>query len=125
VLKKYTFVIALFYTCLLTIVSLISVTGLPDLDYSNSDKIFHFIAYSGLTLFWFLTFSNNLKWTFNKALLFSAIISVIFGIIIEILQGVLTETRVADNNDILANTLGVSLTIVILLLFKKALVKKL
>ncbi|MBU2940069.1 VanZ family protein [Lacinutrix sp. C3R15] len=109
---------------MLTIVSLISVTGLPDLNYSNSDKILHFIAYSGLTLFWFLTFSNNFKWAFNKALLLSAIVSVVFGIIIEILQGVLTETRVADNNDILANTLGVSLTIIILLLFKKALVKK-
>ena len=116
--------VALCYTTVLTIVSFIHISGLPNIDYSNSDKIFHFIAYSALSWFWFQVFYNKFKWPYSKSLLVSAIVSVIFGIIVEILQGVLTDTRVAENNDILANTLGVSLTIIILMLLKKSEVKK-
>lgn len=123
-LRKYAFGITLCYTAALTIASLIHVSGLPEINYSNTDKIFHFIAYSGLSWFWFQAFYNKFKWPFHKALLVSAIVSVIFGIIIEVLQGVLTDTRVADNNDILANTLGVGVTVAVLLLFKKTEVKK-
>ena len=82
------------------------------------------MAYSALTWFWFQVFYSKFKWSFNKGLLVSAIVSVIFGILIEAMQSMFTNTRVADNNDILANTLGVSLTIIILLLLKKSLVKK-
>ncbi|QRM89086.1 teicoplanin resistance protein VanZ [Lacinutrix sp. WUR7] len=123
-LKKYVLFVTLCYTIALTIVSLINVSGLPEINYSNTDKIFHFIAYSALTWFWFQVFYSKFKWSFNKGLLVSAIVSVIFGILIEVMQSMFTNTRVADNNDILANTLGVSLTIILLLLFKKSLVKK-
>ena len=123
-LKKYAFGVTLCYTTVLAIVSFIHVSGIPNINYSNSDKIFHFIAYSALAWFWFQTFYNTFKWTINNALLVSTIVSIAFGIIIEILQGVLTETRVAENNDILANTFGVCLTIAILMLFKKSQVKK-
>ncbi|WP_055443761.1 VanZ family protein [Lacinutrix himadriensis] len=123
-LKKYALIITLSYTAALTVLSLINVSGLPEINYSNTDKIFHFIAYSALAWFWFQVFYNKFKWSYNKGLLVSAIVSVIFGILIEAMQSMLTNTRVADNNDILANTLGVSLTIIILLLLKKSLVKK-
>ena len=123
-LKKYALGITLCYTTVLAIASLIHVSGIPDINYSNSDKIFHFIAYSALAWFWFQTFRNPFKWSYNKSLLVSAIVSVVFGILIEALQGILTNTRVADNNDIFANTLGVCLTVIILLLLKKREVKK-
>ncbi|MDO6596355.1 VanZ family protein [Oceanihabitans sp. 2_MG-2023] len=123
-LKKFTFGITICYTVVLTIASLIHISGIPNINYSNTDKILHFIAYSALSWFWFQTFHIKFNWPFNKALVVAAIVSVIFGILIEALQGMLTNTRVADNNDILANTLGVGITIVFLLLLKKTKVKK-
>ena len=122
-LKKYALGITIFYSIVLAIVSFIHLSNLPEINYSNTDKIFHFVAYTGLSWLWFHALFFKLKCNFLQALIISAIISVIFGIIIEVLQGVMTNTRVADNNDILANTLGVCLTILWLLLVKKREVK--
>ena len=112
------------YSTLLAIVSFIHLSGLPEINYSNTDKIFHFIAYSGLMWLWFQVFYLRFSFSLKKALIVSAIIAIVFGIIIEILQGVITNTRVTDNNDILANTLGVSITGLILLFLKRTEVKK-
>ncbi|MFD2822215.1 VanZ family protein [Lacinutrix iliipiscaria] len=123
-LKKHALIITIIYSTILAVLSLIHISGLKEINYSNTDKIFHFIAYSALAWFWFKALYYKFNKTFNASLLIAAIISIIFGIIIEVLQGTLTSTRVAENNDILANTLGVCLTIAILFLFKKAEVKK-
>ena len=123
-LKKYALILTLVYSILLAIVSFIHLSGLPEINYSNTDKIFHFIAYSALMWLWFHVFYLKFSFTRTRAIVISAIISVIFGIIIEILQGVITNTRVTDNNDILANTLGVCFTILILLILKRTEVKK-
>ena len=103
----------------LAIASFINLPGIPKIDLSNTDKIFHFLAYSLLSWLWFYVFYFKFKWTKNKSLITTTIISVLFGIIIEVLQSIITNTRVADNNDILANTLGVLLTIIIIILLKK------
>jgi len=109
---------------LLAILSLIHISGVKEINYSHTDKIFHFIAYSALAWFWFKALNYKFNYPFNKALLVAAIISIIFGIIIEVLQSMLTKTRVAESNDILANTLGVGVTIAILFRFKKTDIKK-
>ena len=44
---------------------------------------------------------------------------IIFGIIIEILQGVITSYRTASYLDIVANTIGVLLAVVIFHVFEK------
>jgi len=124
VLKKYVLSITIFYTTVLAVLSFIHISGFQEIDYNNTDKIFHFIAYSALAWFWFKALYYRFKLAFNKSLIIAAVVSIIFGIIIEALQGVITSTRVAENNDIIANTLGVSITIAILFLFKKAEVKK-
>jgi len=123
VLKKYALSITLLYSTVLAVVSFIHVSGIPDINYSNTDKIFHFLAYSALAWFWFQAFFNKFKWNFNKSLVVAAILSVVFGIVIEVLQGVMTSTRLAENNDVLANMLGVSLTVIILLVIRKTEVK--
>ena len=123
-LKKYALVITIFYSTALAVLSFIRISGLKEVNYDHTDKIFHFIAYSALAWFWYRTLFYKFSYTFKKALIIAAIISIVFGTIIEVLQGVLTNTRVAESNDILANTLGVCLTITILILFKKAEVKK-
>jgi len=124
VLKKYALSITIFYSVVLAVLSLIHISGVKEINYSHTDKIFHFIAYSILTWFWFKAFYYKFNYTFNKALAIAAILSIIFGIIIEVLQSMFTKTRVAESNDILANTFGVGVTVAILFRFKKTDVKK-
>ena len=123
-LKKYALGITIFYSIILAIVSFIHLSGLPEINYSNTDKIFHFIAYAVLSWLWFHALFFNLNCNFLHSLVLSAIVSILFGIIIEVLQGAITDTRVSDNNDILANSLGVCMTIIGLILFNRSDVKK-
>ena len=123
-LKKYAFVNALIYTLALTIMSLIKVKGLPDMGISNSDKIFHFLAYAILIFLWYKVFFYKVNLKKNKAIIYAGIISIIFGIIIELIQGSATTSRVSDVYDGLANVLGVLFMSVILLINKKTHIKK-
>ena len=123
-LKKYALIITIFYSTILLVLSLIHISGMQEFDYSHTDKIFHFIAYSVLAWLWFKALYYKLNYPFKRSLVITSFVSVIFGIIIEVLQGMITQTRVAESNDILANTLGVGLTITILFLFTKTEVKK-
>lgn len=122
--KKIAFFVALGYTIALTAVSLVSVSGMPDFEYSNADKIYHFIAYFFLSSLWFVVLFKRYKLPFYKSLLYSVVASILFGIIIEVLQAILTDYRSADYMDVLANTIGVSTTVITLLILKKKVVKK-
>lgn len=77
----------------------------------NTDKLVHFCFYAVLTT---LMIKCKLK-VENKDYFFIFILAVSYGIIIEVLQGVLTETRKSDFNDVIANTTGV---VVAILLYK-------
>ena len=105
------------------VVSLIQLKGLPNVGISFADKIFHFLAYSVLTLVWFSALFFQFKNKKTKAILYAAIFSVIFGIIVEVLQGSVTASRHSDVYDAIANTLGVLITVLILLINKKTGIK--
>ena len=107
------------YTIALAVVCLIKINNLPEIGVSFADKIFHLLAYSVLAFLWFSSLFYTLNLEKNKALLYAALFSVIFGIIIEILQGVLTKFRSADFYDVMANTLGVFLTAMIIFITVK------
>lgn len=124
-LKKYSFLIAIFYSIALAIVSLIQLKELPNVGVSFGDKIFHFLAYSVLTLLWFSTLFFYFKLGITRAIIFSVLFAIIFGIIIEVLQGSVTDHRASDVYDAFANTLGVFVSMLILLASKRILVKKL
>ena len=98
--------------------------GLPDKVVDDGDKIFHFLAYFALTLLWYNTFIRLFNWSFFKTILVVFISSVLFGIVIEYLQGVLTSFRTPDIKDILANTLGVLVAVLLTKFVFKAEVKK-
>ena len=117
-LKKYLLSLSILYTLALTFVSLMRLKELPDIGISYGDKIFHFLTYAILAFLWAKTFDFKFNIEREKAIIISAILSIIFGIIIEVLQGSFTVTRQTDAMDVLANTLGV-LIIAIILLFKK------
>ncbi|MGB1307515.1 MAG: VanZ family protein [Oceanihabitans sp.] len=123
-LKKVAVPIAILYTILLGVFSLIKISNLPETNISNSDKALHFIAYAILMWCWYTALFYKTKWHFNKTILIAAVFSIVFGIVIEVLQNMLTNTRVADYFDILANVLGVSVVVLILKYLNKTEVKK-
>ena len=83
---------------------------------TNIDKWEHGIAYFTLTICWLFTFYKKPK---TKYIVVVACI--FFGILIEVLQQTQTTYRTGDYKDILANTLGVVLGLVV---FNQILKKK-
>lgn len=118
-LKKTALVLTIIYSVALTYVSLVKLNHVPDIGVSFGDKIFHFLAYSLLTFLWFGTFLFKFNFKEKKAITYAAIISIIFGIVIEVLQEVLTTYRAMDIYDVIANTSGVLLTVLVIVLKKK------
>jgi VanZ family protein len=123
VLKTYSLILVILYSIALTIVCLIKIEGLNKAGISFGDKIFHSLSYVVLTFLWFNTLFNKFKLNKSKALTYAVIVSILFGIIIEILQGTLTTYRSADINDVLANSLGVMLTAVVIKIKNKYYIK--
>lgn len=123
-LKKSALLAALVYSSILIYVSLIRLKNVPDIGVEFGDKIFHFLAYCVLTFLWFSAFSYNFYFKRNKAIIYSAIFSITFGIIIEVLQDTMTSYRSLDVFDIIANTSGVILVVLLLILKKNIDVKK-
>lgn len=124
-LKKYALIFAIFYSLALAVVSLVKINNLPNAGISHADKIFHFLVYSVLAYLWVNTFFFKFKYKKTKAILYAALFSIIFGIIIEVLQGSITASRHTDVYDAVANTLGVLIMVLILLINKKTHIKNL
>lgn len=115
-LKRWSLPILLVYSVALTIGSLGNVSSIPKLGSSFDDKIYHFLAYAILTL---LLYNYIVTTSVKQKFLIPAIIAVIYGIIIEGLQSVLTDFRTPDYYDVIANTIGVVFTIMLLRLKNK------
>lgn len=99
--------LALFWTAVITIACLVSVSDVPnvDLGVENADKLVHFTFYAVFAILWFFYLKLYVT-NHTKLYLFVFIFSVSFGIMIEICQSIFTETRQADVIDAVANTLG-------------------
>lgn len=114
--------IAIVYTFLLTIGSLVNTGGIIKTP-NNTDKIVHFLAYFGLALLWMLwsVFQNvrHSRLQGYKRLFLVVTISIIYGILIEWLQGRFTSYRMADKWDIVANTIGVLAAFILVLINTK------
>jgi len=110
--KKLFLILSISWTLLLTVLSLFSVSKLPDVKLNTSDKVIHAFFYLILTIVWLLYFYFNNKSPLKNSKIF--IISSVFfvyGIIIEVLQGVLPYKRSADIKDVLANAVGILIAI--------------
>lgn len=93
-------------------VSMDTFSSVDTFTFEYKDKVLHGVFYFVFTLFWFLFFRNtrhgkNLK---LKVFLFA----VAYGIMIEICQGLFTTERSADVFDVVANTTGSALAILVL-----------
>jgi VanZ family protein len=109
--------IAVFFTICILFGSLVKSEFIVVESISVSDKIYHLIAYFLLMLSWLYAFFKREK--FEENVKYIILGCFIFGIIIEILQGVITSYRTASYLDIVANTIGVLLAVVIFHVFEK------
>jgi len=109
--------IAISITIFIAILSLIKTDNILLESFSNSDKVYHAIAYFFLMLSWLYTFHK--KEAFNKNVKYAILACFIYGIIIEVLQGVTTTYRTASYLDMLANGSGVVLAVLAFHLFEK------
>ena len=122
-LKTYFFVITILYSIALTVLCLIELNGVIEVNISFGDKIFHSLSYIVLTVLWYYTLYYNFKFNKRTALIYAVVLSVIFGIVIEILQGVVTTYRSSDINDVFANSFGAILAAVVIAVKNKYILK--
>jgi len=112
--------VALGYTLALLTASLIKIESesLP-VRFEHADKLFHFGAYFTLTILWHLFYFIHRRTKEYHPYWVICLLAVVFGIIIEILQGSATTYRGFEWLDIVANTLGVVLASVALVVFNR------
>jgi VanZ family protein len=120
--KNFIYALSIFYTIALTILSLIPLKDLPNLNTGFDDKIGHFLFYAILCMTWFLSF-HSLK--IKRSLFAATAFSILFGLIIELLQGEVSYYRTTDVYDFLANTLGTLTMATLIQLKKEVIIKKL
>lgn len=118
--KYILFLIALFWAGVIAYFCLEKSSDLPIVNIANVDKCIHTFFHFVFTFVWFLYFRKQLNFKYNlKPLLFSLLLSFVFGIIIEILQELFTTTRHADLLDVLANLIGASSAVLLVLICNK------
>lgn len=105
--KDNFYIIAIILTITITYLSLMKMPKLK-VSFSNVDKIYHSAAYFALSICWLLSYYKK------PSLKYVIVIScIIFGIIIEVLQSTLTVYRTGDYKDVIANTLGILLGLLV------------
>lgn len=123
--RKFLISAAVVYTLAIAVGSLIPPVGIMNQTFRFSDKLLHLGAYFGLTLLWICcwvlagwkNFGNNTANPLFRTMLVIGALASCYGIIIEVLQGVMTSYRTLDLWDVLANTTGVILAILLCSLF--------
>jgi VanZ family protein len=118
--KALYFWIALSWTGVIAYLCLTPSSNLPAVSVPYVDKLVHVSFHFAFTLFWFLFFKKQLgSKRVIKPLVLVFIFSVFFGIGIEILQGSYTTTRRGDVIDVLANTTGAMIAVLVILIYSK------
>jgi VanZ family protein len=114
-LKHNSFIIALGVTLSVICLSLIKMPHNPTkITFANIDKVYHGIAYFTLSFSWLIAYYKKPE---KKRIIIIGCI--IFGIIIELLQSTLTNYRTGDYLDVIANSSGIFIALIIFNLFSK------
>ena len=95
---------AIAYTIVLIIATLVNLSGVPSLGSSFDDKIYHFVAYAGLSILWTTYYKPNKK---PNTLRVVFVVTILFGVMLEMVQHQLNPNRTYDTLDMFANCLGV------------------
>lgn len=113
---KKLLVAAILYTIVVTIAFLIPSIEEKPIDIKNFDKALHVFIYVMLVFLWLLYFRNRLNpkiWCYILATIF------IYGIIIEVLQSSITTSRQADIFDVIANSFGMFIGVILFFTISK------
>ena len=114
--KHLALALVVLYIVTLTAFSLINLGGIPSLGSSFDDKIYHFGAYMMLTL---LLYSYLDAVPVKYSILFAILFAASYGILMEISQSLLTESRVSDFYDVVANFFGIIFGAIVIRFYKK------
>jgi VanZ family protein len=118
--KFLLFLVALFWTGVVSYFCLIKSSEMPKIEIPNLDKYVHVFFHFVFTFVWFLFFRKQLiTEKIIKPLVYSFLFSFTFGITIEILQQTITTTRNADIFDVIANSTGALLSVSFILISDK------
>ncbi|MBG7630685.1 MAG: VanZ family protein [Bacteroidetes bacterium] len=115
--RNYYLLLAVTFTVAIAVGSLISVKNIGPPQVHFFDKIVHFGGYFVLALSWFLTFNGKRR--LLKQFVAIAMLVFLYGIIIEVCQWLFTNERQGDILDMLANLGGISIALLIFILFLK------
>lgn len=116
---RITLLIAVSVTLSILFLSLIRLDNLPELEVREMDKFYHSFAYFVLTLSWVSYFEIRNKTLKTIFLSYIIVALIIFGIVIEILQRALTDYRLFDYQDMIANTIGIILGTLLFIAIRK------
>ena len=98
------------------IVAILSLTAIPKinlgLEIKSGDKFLHVLAYFTLSTVWLLALRNKLNNISSRLLLIFSL--VFYGIVLELLQGGITNYRTRDFFDVVANTIGILLAVLLI-----------
>ncbi len=110
--NKPLLLIAVLYSCLVTVLFLIPIGGFPKVGFTGTDKIVHILIHIILMISWLLYFyvKDGHRLQKRRVIIILAIIF-LYGIIIELCQHLFTVSREADLLDLLANLTGAVLGI--------------
>ena len=120
-MRKVYFWAALSLTVFITVTCLISMQNFKTLEVVNdTDKYVHLSFYLLFTVVWYQYLLRKLESAAKfKVRLYTFLWACSYGIIIEICQGAFTKDRQADFYDIIANSSGALLAVILLWLTDK------
>ena len=118
--KKIALLFVIVYTIVLTILSFADSTSIPSIGSEFDDKIYHFLAYLCFTL---ISYNYIKRTTVSHKYVVIICCLLSYGIVIEVLQGSLSNTRVSDFFDVVANSIGIVFGIVVIILIKQVKLK--
>jgi VanZ family protein len=106
------------YTLAITWLSLVQLGKISIGEFNPTDKMLHAGAYFLLVLLWklYFVFQASDFERYKSNLLWVAALCLLFGMLIEVLQGTLTSYRDPDWWDILANSTGVLLAVLLFII---------
>ncbi|WP_181161610.1 VanZ family protein [Flavobacterium sp. GSA192] len=114
-LKKICIGAALCWTVNILYLCLIRISELPEIKISYIDKYIHAFFYFVFSLLWFYALQFYFKRVSRKKLFVVVVLmAFVFGIAIELFQTFLTTSRSGDVIDVVANTAGSLLAILLI-----------
>ena len=114
--KQLALALVVLYFIALTAFSLINLGDIPNLGSSFDDKIYHFVAYAMFTL---LLYNYLNAVPIKSSIFYTILIATGYGILMEVLQNLITESRVSDIYDIMANFFGIIFGAITISIYKK------